>query len=50
MALGIDYRAMWMELGMDLEKHDEFMAPLPQVYSDIFVSQPNRPAKMDYYG
>ncbi|MBM7625068.1 double-cubane-cluster-containing anaerobic reductase [Sporohalobacter salinus] len=40
---------MWEELGMDLDKHDEFLEPLPEVYGDLFVSQENRPEAMEYY-
>lgn len=26
---------MWEELGMDLDKHDEFLEPLPEAYGDF---------------
>jgi len=45
----IDYREMWAELGMDLEKHDEFLEPLSDHYEDLFVSQDNRPEGMEYF-
>jgi len=38
-----DWRKMWADLGMDLEKHDEFLAPLPGIYQDLYLSQENRP-------
>ena len=44
-----DYYQMWEELGMDLERHDEFLAPVPGLYGDMFVSQENRPENMEYY-
>ncbi|TDA69730.1 MAG: 2-hydroxyacyl-CoA dehydratase [Clostridia bacterium] len=40
---------MWQELGMDLDKHDEFLAPVPQLYHDLFLAQGNRPASMEYF-
>ncbi|MBO8138680.1 MAG: hypothetical protein H0Z40_11210 [Desulfotomaculum sp.] len=44
-----DYRKMWHDLGMDLEKHDEFLAPVPTIYGDLFVKQQNRPIAMEYF-
>lgn len=44
-----DYRKMWQDLGLDLEKHDEFLAPVPAIYGDLFVKQPKRPAGMKYF-
>lgn len=44
-----DYRKMWEQLGLDLEKHDEFLAPVPAIYGDLFVAQQNRPQGMEYY-
>lgn len=44
-----DYQKMWEELGMDLEKHDQLCAVLPQAFGDTFLSQENRPESMDYY-
>ena len=40
---------MWDKLGLDLDKHDEFLAPIPEVYDEMFLSQDNRPEHMDYY-
>jgi hypothetical protein len=34
---------------MDLERHDAFLSPLPKVYEEIFLSQPNRPKGMAYF-
>lgn len=33
-----DWRKIWSDLGMDLEKHDEFLAPLPAIYGNLFLS------------
>lgn len=44
-----DYREMWKELGMDVENHDNLCAVLPQAIGDVFLSQKNRPEKMDYF-
>lgn len=44
-----DNRQMWAELGMDLEKHDDFLAPLPAVYQELFLNRPDRPAGMGYF-
>lgn len=44
-----DYRKMWESLDMDLEKHDELCEVLPKFYSDIYLSQENRPEAMNYY-
>ncbi len=40
---------LWRSLGMDLERHDAFLSPLPKVYEEIFLSQPNRPKGMAYF-
>lgn len=40
----VDHRPMWKKLGIDLEKHDELLAVLPNVYKEIYIdSQNNRP-------
>ena len=44
-----DYRAMWNDLGMDLEKHDDLCAVLPSAFGDVFLSQENRPNAMAYW-
>ncbi|WP_069651105.1 double-cubane-cluster-containing anaerobic reductase [Caloranaerobacter ferrireducens] len=44
-----DYRELWESLGMDLEKHDQLCAVLPEFYGDIYLSQENRPEGMNYY-
>jgi len=47
--LSNDWRKMWEDLGMDLEKHDEFLAPLPGIYGDLFLAQKNRPKGMGFF-
>lgn len=44
-----DIRKMWEDLGLDLEKHDEFLSAVPELYGDIFLSQQKRPAGMAYF-
>ncbi|MDO8684878.1 MAG: double-cubane-cluster-containing anaerobic reductase [Armatimonadota bacterium] len=44
-----DYRTLWADLGMDLERHDQLLDVLSQGYSQIFLSQSNRPEGMKYF-
>ncbi len=44
-----DYRPMWTELGLDLDKHDALMNVLGQAYGDVFMSQQGRPDGMGYF-
>jgi benzoyl-CoA reductase/2-hydroxyglutaryl-CoA dehydratase subunit BcrC/BadD/HgdB len=44
-----DYRSMWTELGLDLEKHDALLDALGQAYGDTFLKQKDRPEKMGYF-
>lgn len=44
-----DYRQMWTDLGMDLEKHDLLCQVLPEVYANIYLAQDNRPEGMNYF-
>jgi benzoyl-CoA reductase/2-hydroxyglutaryl-CoA dehydratase subunit BcrC/BadD/HgdB len=44
-----DYRSMWAELGLDLEKHDILLGALPGMYEGIFLSQDSRPDGMGYF-
>ena len=44
-----DNQKMWAELGMDLEMHDMLCEVLPGAIGDVFMSQENRPAAMDYF-
>ncbi|NTU88581.1 MAG: 2-hydroxyacyl-CoA dehydratase [Actinobacteria bacterium] len=44
-----DYVKMWEDLGMDLEKHDALCEVLPMAFSDVYLSQENRPDNMAFY-
>lgn len=44
-----DYQQMWKDLGMDLEQHDILCSVLPGAVGDVFMTQENRPEKMDYF-
>lgn len=44
-----DYRQMWSELGMDLERHDLLMGALPALYQSAYLSQKDRPGAMGYF-
>lgn len=44
-----DYRQMWNDLGMDLEKHDVLCEVLPQAFGSVYLAQENRPEGMDYF-
>ena len=44
-----DYREMWKDLGMDLETHDLLCEVLPVAFTDVYLSQKNRPEGMGYY-
>ncbi len=44
-----DYRSMWTDLGLDLDAHDILLGVLGQAYTDIFLSQKNRPEGMGYF-
>lgn len=41
--------ALWKSLGIDLERHEAFLSPLPGVYEEMFLSQSSRPAGMAYF-
>ncbi|MDP4125692.1 MAG: double-cubane-cluster-containing anaerobic reductase [Bacillota bacterium] len=45
----MDNRELWTALGMDLEKHDEFLAPVPAIFTNLFLNRPNRPKAMGYF-
>jgi len=44
-----DYRQMWNDLGMDLDKHDLLCEVLPDAFGGVYLSQQNRPQGMDFY-
>ena len=45
----MDNRELWTALGMDLEKHDDFLAPVPAIFTSLFLDRPNRPKGMGYF-
>ena len=44
-----DNHKMWTDLGMDVELHDQLCEVLPTAVGDVFMSQKNRPEKMDFF-
>ncbi|MBN1495636.1 MAG: 2-hydroxyacyl-CoA dehydratase [Spirochaetes bacterium] len=44
-----DYTQMWSSLGLDLKAHDALLSVLGGAYTDIFLSQKNRPEGMKYF-
>jgi benzoyl-CoA reductase/2-hydroxyglutaryl-CoA dehydratase subunit BcrC/BadD/HgdB len=44
-----DYRKMWADLNMDLEKHDQLCEVLPEMYGSVYLTQENRPDGMNYF-
>lgn len=44
-----DYRQMWQDLGLDLAAHDMLLNALGAGYTQVFLSQKNRPDAMGYF-
>ncbi len=44
-----NYIEMWKDLDLDLEKHDQLLNALGFVYSEVYLSQNDRPKGMDYF-
>ena len=45
-----DWYPMWRELGIDIEKHDQLLAVLPDSFKTIYIdSQINRPKNMAFW-
>jgi benzoyl-CoA reductase/2-hydroxyglutaryl-CoA dehydratase subunit BcrC/BadD/HgdB len=44
-----NYNEMWKGLGLDLENHDQLLNTLGMVYSDLYMSQKDRPKGMEYF-
>lgn len=44
-----DYRQMWESIGLNLEAHDQLLQALPPAYGQVYMSQENRPAGMEYF-
>jgi Benzoyl-CoA reductase/2-hydroxyglutaryl-CoA dehydratase subunit, BcrC/BadD/HgdB len=43
------YVELWKSIGMDIEKHNILLNALGQFYTSIYLSQKNRPQKIDYF-
>jgi len=48
-AMAEKYVEMWKNLGMNIEKHNQLLNALGQYYTTLYLSQKNRPKKMDYF-
>lgn len=44
-----DYHEMWASLGLDLKTHDMLLEMVGKGYTDVFLSQKNRPKGMEYF-
>ncbi|GAX87184.1 conserved hypothetical protein [Lebetimonas natsushimae] len=44
-----DYTPLYQELGMDIEKHNELLAALGEIYPEFYLKQENRPKAMEYF-
>jgi len=44
-----EYRSMWESIGLDLDAHDQLLQALPPAYGNVYLSQDNRPAGMEYF-
>ena len=44
-----DYRTMWADLSLDLDRHDQLLELLSNGYEQVFLSQQNRPEGMKYF-
>lgn len=44
-----DYRDLWKNLGIDLEKHDVLCSVLPELYGGTYLTQKDRPEGMNYF-
>ncbi len=45
-----DWRPMWKELGIDMEKHDILLSVLPGIFKEIYIdAQKNRPQNMGFW-
>ncbi len=45
----MSYNDTWTNLGLDLEAHKHLLEVLGEAYSDIYLSQTNRPESMKYF-
>ncbi len=47
--MATDNRQMWTDMGIDLERHDALLSALEPAYKEIYLSQTNRPEKMEFF-
>ncbi len=48
--LSTDWHQMWKNLGLDLEKHDQLLRVLPDIYKSVYINpQKNRPQNMGFF-
>ena len=47
--MSANYDQMWSDLGLNLEAHEALLQVLGEGYTNIFLSQTDRPAGMDYF-
>jgi benzoyl-CoA reductase/2-hydroxyglutaryl-CoA dehydratase subunit BcrC/BadD/HgdB len=43
------YLEMWKSIGINIEKHNELLNILGQYFGAVYLTQKNRPQKMDYF-
>lgn len=44
-----DNKAMWTELGIDLQPHDDLLNALGPIFKEVYLTQKNRPAGMGFF-
>ncbi|TFG18943.1 MAG: 2-hydroxyacyl-CoA dehydratase [Promethearchaeota archaeon] len=45
-----NWRPMWEDLGIDMEKHDQLLGVLPDIFKEVYIdSQKNRPEAMGFW-
>ena len=45
-----NWRPMWENLGINMEKHDMLLGALPEIYKSIYIDvQKNRPEGMGFF-
>ena len=46
----LNWYPMWEELGIDIDKHDQLLAVLPDIYKSIYIeTQKDRPDNMAFF-
>jgi len=47
--MAVDRHPLWKSLGIDLERNDDFLGMLGEVYPEVYLNQPDRPRRMEYF-